>query len=95
MPSPRTLEKYPYWMIEAAGSFEPPQSRRSLVYTLPDVAAAKSLRLQFYGLQRVLRRDSMKDYPNFISCRLVIRGSDLHIIHADDFIPQPPEKQDA
>lgn len=92
MPSPTRLEKYPGWMLALAADFEPPTALRKRVYELADPAEARTLRSQLYGFQRALEHDARAMYPNFLSTRLVIRGSELHIIHADDYIPQPPEK---
>lgn len=86
----KNIESYPTWFLALADEFEAGLRRK--VYILPDHKAATRLRQQFYGFLRVLRREGQSMYPAFGTVRLVIEQNELHILHVDEFIPQPPTK---
>lgn len=96
MASPKALESYPNWFIALANEFEPGLAHdvaiKSKVYLLPDQKAALRLRQQLYGFLRAIRREAASMYPHFLTVRIVIEANELHILHVDKFIPQPPEK---
>jgi hypothetical protein len=92
MAAPKELTAYPDWFMALANEFEGPERIQSKTYILPDRAAALRLRQQFYGFLRALRAGGQAMYPNFQTVRIAIQANELHIMHVDHFIPQPPEK---
>lgn len=96
MTTAKVLESYPNWFMALANEFEPglahDEAIKSKVYILPDRKAALRLRQQLYGFLRAIRREATTMYPNFLTVRIVIEANELHILHVDKFIPQPPEK---
>ena len=88
MATPRRLEAYPDWMLAVARRFENGDRRVTLNAGSP--AMAKRYRQQLYGFIRAMERDGMlSQYPNFQTVRLVIEGDSLHILHVDEYLPQP------
>jgi hypothetical protein len=90
----KTVASYPDWFLPLASEFEAPTLTRRKAYILPDHKAALRLRAQLYGFLYAMRHEGLdKLYPNFQSVRLVIRENELHILHANEYLPRPPEKQ--
>lgn len=90
MSSPVKVERYPYWMVEVAGRFSPPTSSKREVIHLADGREAQRYRRFFAGLQNALERSGQRgDYADFLSVHFIVRGSDLHLLHADEYIPRP------
>lgn len=91
MAAPFKLEAYPNWMMELANDIE--QGARERVYSFPNASTAAKYRRQLYGFRNALERSGGGVmYPQFRMIRLVIRGSDLHVLHADAYTPKPTEK---
>lgn len=95
MATPRRLEAYPNWMLNLAQSFDRVEApvRREVIHA-DNPAMARRYRQQLYGFIRALEREGiLKDYPNFSTVRLVLDGADLHIMHVDEYLPQPKGMQ--
>lgn len=95
MPAPQRLEAYPMWMIELAAAFTRKEVRH-VTYVIPDQRLMNQYRRQVYGLQRaiaMLPHMERLEYSEFLAARVEIRGSDLHIMHVDEQLPEPKRKE--
>lgn len=90
MSVPTRVTSYPTWMLRMADEFE--TGTRVKVLNLPDRKTAEKYRRNIYGFRNALERAGMFPmYPNFQTIRLAIRGNDLHIMLADELLPNPGE----
>lgn len=90
MPTPKSPESYPDWMLRIANDFECGVRKRVLEFDTP--AAALSVRRQIYGLRDALVHSGQRaSYPNFQTVRVRVVGNRVEVLHVDEYLPQPKE----
>lgn len=88
MATPRRVTSYPDWMLRLAQRFE--NGATEVVIETEEESLARRYRQQIYGFIRALEREGMMgDYPRFAAVRLAIRGTNLHVMHVDEYLPPP------
>lgn len=93
MAQSRRITSYPEWMLALAGEFEDSKGARRIL-SYPDAKQAARARQHLYGFRNALERAGMFPmYPHFQAIHLVIHGSDLHILHANDYYTKPTENE--
>lgn len=88
MAFPQKVTSYPDWFMDVARRIEDGTERIILAYPTPQ--DAMRVRQQFHGFLGAMERAGMFPmYPRFQTMRLAIRGNDLHIMTANEFLPKP------
>jgi hypothetical protein len=91
MTTPRDVESYPDWFMALANEVEGGVNRK--VLQLPSAHMVDRYRRNLYGFRNAMRRAGMLPmYPRFQTIRLAISGSDLIIMTAEEYLPNPEKK---